>query len=139
MGKSERIQRRVFGRLGSSVATGLITLSLLTGLTVAGDALPASAGLLNGVLCPVTGTLHGLLGVVTAGWDDGATTPPATMSQVNDAIGATQLQSQGVTGCGGGGRTDRLGGGSSRRPDRAGQGHQRSRPVVRVAGRNRLP
>src|SRR5579864_1379815 len=73
---------------------------IVAGSLMATAAPPASAGLLSGLTCPVTGTLNQLVGVVTAGWDDGATTPPETLSQVADAIGASTLRSQGVTGAG---------------------------------------
>ena len=69
------------------------------GLVTAGQS-PAGASLLGGLLCPVTGTVNGLLGVVTAGWDDGATTPPVPLSQVAQAIGADRLSASGITGAG---------------------------------------
>jgi serine protease AprX len=57
----------------------------------------ASAGdLLGGLLCPVTNTL----GVTSAGWDDGATTPPTTLAQVRQVIGASSLAANGVDGSG---------------------------------------
>ena len=58
---------------------------------------PASAGLLGNLLCPVVTTAGGIL---SAGWDDGATNPPSTMTQVAQAIGASQLRSRGVNGTG---------------------------------------
>ena len=67
---------------------------------VLGAMRPAAAGLLSGVTCPLTGTVNKLVGVLSAGWDDGATTAPTTMAQVVQAIGATQLWSRGVTGSG---------------------------------------
>jgi serine protease AprX len=73
---------------------GLIAAAL-AGATLVAQASPTSAGLLS-VLCPVTNTL----GVTSAGWDDGVTTTPTTMAQVDQAIGAAQLQSRGVTGAG---------------------------------------
>lgn len=72
-------------------------------LFVGGSAAPAGAGLLSpvtGLLSPVTGTVNGLLGIVTAGWDDGATTPPVSMRTVADAIGADDLWARGVDGTG---------------------------------------
>src|SRR5579872_1065310 len=77
------------------LATALAGIVLL-GTTVLAFTPPASAGLLSGLLCPVTNTL----GVTSAGWDDGATTPPTTLAQVDQAIGAAQLQSHGITGAG---------------------------------------
>jgi serine protease AprX len=73
---------------------GLIAVAL-AGATLVAQAAPTSAGLLS-LLCPITNTL----GVTSAGWDDGATTPPTTMAQVDQAIGAAQLQSKGTTGAG---------------------------------------
>jgi len=78
-----------------SVLVGLIaTVLATTGIVV--QAPRSSAGLLGGLLCPVTNTL----GVTSAGWDDGATTPPTTMTQVNQLIGASGLQSRGINGAG---------------------------------------
>ena len=74
---------------------GLAALSL-AGLGLAGRAAPASAGLLGNLLCPVTNTV----GITSAGWDDGATTAPTTLAQVNDVIGASQLHSAGIDGSG---------------------------------------
>src|SRR5579871_317396 len=79
---------RIAALLSSVVAAGALT---------AANAPPAAAGLLSSVLCPVTGTLNQVL---TAGWDDGAITPPTTMNQVDSAIGASSLWSRGVTGAG---------------------------------------
>jgi serine protease AprX len=76
------------------VLSGIVAASALA---TVGAAPPASAGLLGSILCPVTGTLNQVL---TAGWDDGATTPPTTMGQVDGAIGATALWSHGITGAG---------------------------------------
>ena len=94
-------QRRTRLRAGVSA---LLALSMLTAAAVFDR--PASAGLLGGsgssgllggLLCPVTNTL----GVITsAGWDDGATTPPTTLTQVEQAIGATQLHATGIDGSG---------------------------------------
>ena len=72
---------------------------------------PANASLLGGVTGTLTGTIGGvvgtttnlvggLIGVVTAGWDDGATTPPVTLSQVASAIGADDMWGRGYTGQG---------------------------------------
>ncbi len=87
---------RTRGRAPRRVAA--LLSGALTAVTVATiGAAPASAGLLSSLTCPVTGTLSQVL---TAGWDDGATTPPTTMSQVDSAIGATSLWSHGITGSG---------------------------------------
>ncbi len=67
-------------------------LATATGLGAA----PASAGLLGGLLCPVTNTL----GVTSSGWDDGATTPPTTLAQAEQAIGAPQYYARGIDGSG---------------------------------------
>jgi serine protease AprX len=78
------------------LAAATLAFSLAAG---AGTA-PASAdlfdGLLGGLLCPVTNTL----GVTSAGWDDGATTPPTTLGQVRQMIGASALAAKGVDGTG---------------------------------------
>ncbi|HWW54190.1 MAG TPA: S8 family serine peptidase, partial [Acidimicrobiales bacterium] len=76
------------------------TAGLVGGGVVAVGTPPASAGLLGNVLCPVGGTVGQVLGVLSAGWDDGATTPPTTMAQVSNEIGASSLWSRGVTGAG---------------------------------------
>src|ERR1700680_831380 len=78
----------------------LVTAGLVGGGVVAVGTPPASAGLLGNVLCPVGGTVGQVLGVLSAGWDDGATTPPTTMAQVSSEIGASTLWSRGVTGAG---------------------------------------
>jgi serine protease AprX len=88
-----------YGRPPQPVRTGLagIALIALVSVGVTGAAPPASAGgLLGNLLCPVLNTL----GVTSAGWDDGATTPPTTMTQVAAATGATTLRSRGVDGSG---------------------------------------
>jgi serine protease AprX len=90
-----RSSHRQTRRLGPAL-TGLVAASLIAAVAVVGRPVSASAGLLGNLLCPVTNTLH----VTTAGWDDGATTPPTTLGQVEQAIGATQLYAQGITGSG---------------------------------------
>ena len=75
--------------------SGVLTASVLTTIGVAAP--PASAGLLGNLLCPVVNTV---LGVTSAGWDDGVTTPPSTMTQVEQSIGATTLYNRGITGSG---------------------------------------
>ena len=82
-------------RRGARIAAaGVLATSLLAASAV--TARPVSAGLLGNLLCPLTNTL----GVTSAGWDDGATTPPTTLAQVEQAIGANQLYGQGITGAG---------------------------------------
>jgi serine protease AprX len=76
---------------------GLATLVSVLLVGFGAGAPPASAGLLSGLLCPVVNTVGGVL---NSGWDDGATTPPTTMSQVAQAIGASQLRSRGIDGSG---------------------------------------
>jgi serine protease AprX len=77
------------------VVTSLVAAGALTARPVSAGLL--GNGLLGNVLCPVTNTLSA---VTSAGWDDGATTPPTTLTQVEQAIGATQLYSRGITGAG---------------------------------------
>jgi serine protease AprX len=72
-----------------------IAATLASGAAVA-QSPPTQASLLGGLLCPVTNTL----GVTSAGWDDGVTATPTTMAQVDQAMGASQLQSKGITGAG---------------------------------------
>ncbi|MCU1461655.1 MAG: peptidase and in kexin sedolisin [Acidimicrobiales bacterium] len=95
MSRRDRRQWRLRTRIG----TGLLTATLAGTVIVANVAAapPATAGLLGSLLCPVVNTLTGVLG---AGWDDGANTPPTTMAQVEQAIGASSLQAQGITGSG---------------------------------------
>jgi serine protease AprX len=91
---ADRASRRT-GR-GLPLGRVAVALGVVAGaLAVVGA--PASAALLSSVTCPVTGTLNQVL---AAGWDDGATTPPTAMSQVDSAIGATSLWSRGITGAG---------------------------------------
>ncbi|HEY2430561.1 MAG TPA: S8 family serine peptidase, partial [Acidimicrobiales bacterium] len=79
---------------------GVMSAGVVGGSMIFASAPPASASLLGSLLCPVTGTLNQVLGATTAGWDAGVTSPPTTMAQVADAIGATGLRSRGVTGAG---------------------------------------
>lgn len=85
---------------------GVVAGVLVLGVAAV-PATPASAGLLDDPLGTVGGvvdstldTVGGLVGVVTAGWDDGATTPPIPMSMVADAIGADDLWRKGYDGSG---------------------------------------
>src|SRR4051812_12033946 len=64
--------------------------SLLGGLT----------GTLGNTVGTVGATVNGLVGVVTAGWDDGVTTAPTQMSAVANAIGADRLRNRGFDGSG---------------------------------------
>src|SRR5258708_3695042 len=86
---SSRLAARTRAWAAGSVGVLLLVASVAT-------APPASAGLLGNLLCPITNTL----GVTSAGWDDGATTPPSTLAPVEQSIGATQLYSKGITGSG---------------------------------------
>ncbi len=86
--------------------------ALLAGALLAGAGTPAQpaaadgllgglvGGLVGGLLGTTMGLVDGVLSIVTAGWDDGATTPPTPMTQVNAAIGADQLWSRGIDGSG---------------------------------------
>ncbi len=84
----------------------MVVGALTTGI-LAVPAPPAQAGLLGGVLGTVGGvvdstldTVDGVVGVLQAGWDDDARTPPIPMSMVADAIGADDLWRQGQDGRG---------------------------------------
>jgi serine protease AprX len=81
---------------GARIGLAALTAAVLATGGLVGTAPRASASLLGNLLCPVTNTL----GVTSAGWDDGATTPPTTMTQVAQAIGATQLYPLGIDGSG---------------------------------------
>jgi serine protease AprX len=96
--RTGRRERGAVGRGSKRCRVRLIGLGLapLLGLGAA-TAPPASAGLLGNLLCPVVTTVGGVL---SAGWDDGATNPPSTMTQVAQAIGASQLRARGVNGAG---------------------------------------
>jgi len=67
-------------------AVGAATALLLS--VVSGPA-PAGASLVGG-----------LLGIVTAGWDDGAATPPTPMTDVVKAVGADKVWARGFDGTG---------------------------------------
>ena len=77
---------------------GLTATVLAT--SVAAQAPPAHAGLIGGLLGTTVGLVDGVLGILTPGWDDGATTPPVKMSVVNDAIGADDVWASGYDGSG---------------------------------------
>ncbi|MFP5326051.1 MAG: S8 family serine peptidase, partial [Acidimicrobiia bacterium] len=77
---------------------GAATVALTA--VVALQAPPAQAGLVGGVVDTTVGVVDGLVEVVTAGWDDGANTPPVPMSTVNEAINANSLWAAGYDGSG---------------------------------------
>ena len=81
------------------IRRSVLAAAVVAGLLV-GQAGPAQAGLLGGLLGTVTGVVGGLTGVLTAGWDDGATTPPVKLSTVAAAINADDLWARGITGRG---------------------------------------
>ena len=89
------MRRRLQGLAAAGVATACLGAAALAAPPASAGLL--SGGLLGGLLCPVTNTLTGVL---SAGWDDGATTTPSTMSDVESVIGADQLYSSGYTGQG---------------------------------------
>ena len=82
--------------------TALRTVAVITVVCslVLGSAAPASAGLVGGLLGTVTGVVGSVTGILTAGWDDGATTPPVRMSTVAAAVGADDMWARGFTGRG---------------------------------------
>jgi serine protease AprX len=96
--RTERIECRALVIGSKRVRIRLIALAVapVLGLVMA-TAPPTSAGLLGNLLCPAVTTVGGVLG---AGWDDGATNPPSTMTQVAQAIGASQLRARGLNGTG---------------------------------------
>src|SRR3954454_23524838 len=110
-GGSNGMRTGRWGRLARYAGAVAALASISITATGIGTAPPANASLLGGVTGLVTGTVGGvvgtttglvggLLGVVTAGWDDGATTPPITLNQVASAIGADDLWARGHTGQG---------------------------------------
>lgn len=70
---------------------------LVTTVLVGGMAAPASASPVGDPSCPALSTLAQVTG---AGWDDGATTQPTTMTQAEQAIGAPSLYAKGINGAG---------------------------------------
>jgi serine protease AprX len=72
--------------------------------TIASPPAPASASLLGGLVGTTTtlvgSTVGTVFGILTPGWDDGATTPPTRMSDVTAAVGADKLWSRGIDGSG---------------------------------------
>lgn len=91
----ERVSTR---RAGRWLRAGAATVALAA--VVALQAPPAQAGLVGGVVDTTVGVVDGLVEVVTAGWDDGANTPPVPMSTVNEAINANSLWAAGYDGSG---------------------------------------
>jgi serine protease AprX len=65
---------------------------LLTGLT------GAVGSTLANTTDAVVSVVHALSGILTAGWDDGATSPPTRLALVADAINADEMWSRGVDG-----------------------------------------
>jgi serine protease AprX len=86
-------------RTGSFAARLLVSLIAALSLMTA-TAAQAQAGLLSGVLGVVGGVTSTVVGVLTPGWDDGATTAPVSMSTVASAVGADKLWSRGIDGKG---------------------------------------
>lgn len=86
--------------LGSFVRKSAAVLALSAVVAAAQPAAPAHAGLIGGLLGTTTGLLGGVLGILTPGWDDGATTPPTPMTDVTAAVGARSLWSSGIDGTG---------------------------------------
>ena len=95
-----RTGERVSGRRGIRrlARAGLTSIVLAT--SVAAQAPPAHAGLLGGLIDTTVGLVDSTLGILTAGWDEGANTPPVHLSTVNDAISADNLWASGYDGSG---------------------------------------
>jgi serine protease AprX len=79
-------------------ATAIAALSAVA--TTAAPATPAGASLLGGLLGTVTGVVGGVLGIVNAGWDDDAETPPTPIADVTNAVGANRMWGRGYDGTG---------------------------------------
>ncbi|MFZ6002586.1 MAG: S8 family serine peptidase [Actinomycetota bacterium] len=93
-----RESKRTF-RLKAAIP--LLVLVMVFGPAAGGSSrADAGGGLLGGLLGGLVGVVDGLLGVVTAGWDDGATTDPTPMRDVTAATGAQQMWSRGYDGRG---------------------------------------
>ncbi|MGQ0432846.1 MAG: S8 family serine peptidase [Microthrixaceae bacterium] len=89
-------RRTIRYKIGVGAVAALVAVSGL-----AAPAPTASAGgLLGGLLGTVMGLVGGVVRVVLPGWDDGATTAPTRMSDVNAAIGATAMWGRGFDGAG---------------------------------------
>ncbi len=91
-------------REGNRRIRGLFAAAMTAALLLLPAPSPAQAattdGLLDGLLGTTTGLLGGVLNIVTAGWDDGATTSPTPMTDVTVAIGAQQMWARGYDGTG---------------------------------------
>ena len=84
-------------RSGEAPGGGVLCALVLLALGPFAPAPAAAAGgLIGNPVCPIVTTA----GVTTAGWDDGATTAPTTLGDVEKAIGATSLYGQGIDGSG---------------------------------------
>ena len=77
---------------------GLTSIVLATSVAV--QAPPAHAGLLGGLVDTTVGLVDSTLGILTAGWDEDATTPPVYMDIVNDAVSAKSMWKAGYDGSG---------------------------------------
>ena len=91
-GSPQRLTQRLAQRLARRFAAVLV--AVLAALVA--TAPTANAGLLGGLL----GVVGSVVGVLTPGWDDGATTQPVSMATVAQAVGADQLWARGVDGTG---------------------------------------
>src|SRR3954452_4672291 len=96
--------------LGGRFGRGLAVAGVALGTTVStlGSAAPpahasllrGTGGLIGGLVGTLGGVVGGAVGILTPGWDDNATTPPAMMSDVTMAIVANSVWSRGATGNG---------------------------------------
>src|SRR5688500_6731732 len=87
-------------RVGAFVRKTLEIGALSAVVAVGTPAPPAHAGLISGLLGTTTGLLRGVVGILSPGCDDGATTPPTPMSFVTAAVVARSLWSYGIHGSG---------------------------------------
>ena len=86
-------------RLGAFVRKS-IAIAALSAVVAVGAAQPAHAGLVGGLVDTTTDLLDTTTGILTAGWDDGATTPPTPIGDVTSAVGARKLWNNGYDGSG---------------------------------------
>ena len=86
---------RQLGRIGRTVGALVAATALLLG-----SAAPAHAGLIGGLLDTTTGLLGSVTGILTAGWDDDAATPPVSLRTAAAAINADDMWGRGYTGRG---------------------------------------
>ena len=77
-----------------------IAIAALSAVVAVGAAQPAHAGLIGGLLDTTTDLLDATTGILTAGWDDSASTPPTPMSDVTAAVGAHAMWNAGYDGSG---------------------------------------